>query len=78
MFYNHHKYRKSSRFKITKIAYIFLQSGGNAYTYYKIDKTNGALVVIRPDGYNAQIAPVSVAGVKEIENYFANILIPQK
>jgi hypothetical protein len=34
--------------------------------------------VVRPDGYNAQIAPVSADGVKEIDNYFTNILIPQK
>jgi hypothetical protein len=34
--------------------------------------------VVRPDGYNAQIADVSAAGVKHIESYFANILIPQK
>jgi phenol 2-monooxygenase len=55
-----------------------LQSGGNAYSFYKIDKTNGALVVIRPDGYNAQITHVSADGVKEIESYFANIFIPQQ
>ncbi|CAF4338336.1 unnamed protein product, partial [Rotaria socialis] len=53
-------------------------SGGNAYALYTIDKINGALVVVRPDGYTAQITHVSAAGVKEIESYFENILVPQQ
>jgi len=67
-----------SLFRVTKITCIFLQSGGNAYACYKINKINGALVVVRLDGYNARIAPISDVGVKIIESYFANILIPQK
>ncbi|CAF2157121.1 unnamed protein product [Rotaria magnacalcarata] len=51
-------------------------SGGNAYRRYKIDKTNGAIAVIRPDGYVAQVTHVSALGVKEIDDYFANILVP--
>lgn len=39
---------------------------------------NGAIVVVRPDGYNAQITELSVSGVEQIANYFANILVPQK
>ncbi len=54
-----------------------LQTGGNAYSFYQIDKTNGALVVVRPDGYNAQITELSAAGVKQIDSYFANILVSQ-
>lgn len=53
------------------------QSGGNAYNCYKIDKTNGALIVVRPDGFIAQVAAVSAAGAKEIDSYFTKILIRQ-
>ncbi len=47
------------------------------YSFYQIDKTNGALVVVRPDGYNAQITELSASGVKQIASYFVNILVSQ-
>lgn len=52
-------------------------SGGSAYASYKIDKNKGALVVIRPDGYVAEIAPVNADGVEQLNDYFKNILIQQ-
>ena len=46
-------------------------SGGKAYTSYGIS-ADGAVVVVRPDGYIGMIAPLDSA--KEISEYFAGFL----
>ncbi|KAF9233478.1 FAD binding domain-containing protein [Melanogaster broomeanus] len=45
--------------------------GGKGYTYYGI-REEGAIVVVRPDGYVGTIAPLD--GVIAIDNYFASFM----
>jgi len=45
--------------------------GGKGYTYYGVCD-EGAIVVVRPDGYVGTIAPLE--GVIEIDNYFASFM----
>lgn len=46
--------------------------GGNGYEYYGIDKKEGAIVIVRPDGYVGTIAPFN--GTEHLKNYFANFM----
>lgn len=45
--------------------------GGKAYVSYGIPP-EGAVVIVRPDGYIGMIAPLD--GVKDIDRYFAGFL----
>ena len=47
--------------------------GGKAYTTYGIS-TNGAVAVVRPDGYTGMIAPLGETGAKEILDYFSGFM----
>ncbi|KZV82212.1 thioredoxin-like protein [Exidia glandulosa HHB12029] len=46
--------------------------GGKVYETYGISTTEGAIVVVRPDGYVSAIAPLD--GVKYLDQYFSGIL----
>ena len=48
-------------------------NGGKAYESYGIS-SEGAVVVVRPDGYVAMVAPLE--GAAELEQYFAGFLLP--
>lgn len=45
--------------------------GGQGYSYYGV-ADEGAIVVVRPDGYVGTIAPLH--GVAEINDYFAQFM----
>ncbi|KAI0738707.1 FAD binding domain-containing protein [Daedaleopsis nitida] len=49
------------------------RQGGGGYAKYGIDKHAGAIVVVRPDGYIALIAPLD--GIDHINAYFSAFLI---
>jgi len=45
--------------------------GGGGYKYYGIDEKEGAVVVVRPDGYVGAVTPLNkVSDLKEYFNYF--------
>lgn len=48
--------------------------GGKAYGSYDVSK-EGAVVVVRPDGYIGTIVPLE--GVQELDEYFAAFLKPK-
>ncbi|KAK9311634.1 hypothetical protein V1524DRAFT_370967 [Lipomyces starkeyi] len=50
---------------------------GHAYEKYGIDPKVGAVVVLRPDSYVAQVVPLGGDGVKEIEEFFSKFMIEQ-
>lgn len=45
--------------------------GGRGYAYYGV-ADEGAIVVVRPDGYIGTIVPLD--GVTEIDDYFARFM----
>ncbi len=45
---------------------------GQGYDAYGIDRTEGALVVVRPDGYVAKVS--SIEGVSELNAYFSSFM----
>lgn len=47
------------------------RSGGGGYASYGIDN-NGAIVVVRPDGYVGTVAPLDRP--QDISDYFANFM----
>lgn len=49
---------------------------GGGYEYYGIDKKEGAVVVVRPDGYVGTAAPLS--HVSDLEGYFAGFMTKAK
>jgi len=51
---------------------IAFNTGGKAYSTYGIDRSAGAIVVVRPDGYVGVVAPVEDVGV--INTYFAGFM----
>jgi phenol 2-monooxygenase len=52
---------------------IAFNAGGKAYSAYGIDRSAGAIVVVRPDGYVGLVAPIEDVGV--LNTYFANFMI---
>lgn len=50
--------------------------GGGGYDYYGINKTEGAIVVVRPDGYVGTIA--SFDHVADLADYFAPFMLGAK
>jgi hypothetical protein len=44
----------------------------DVYGIYGVDPTEGALAVVRPDGYIGVIAPLS--DVKRVENYLESLI----
>lgn len=48
-------------------------TGGNVYKSFGID-TAGAVVVVRPDGYVAAIAPLT-GGIPDLTSYFTKFMI---
>ncbi|KIP05547.1 hypothetical protein PHLGIDRAFT_91984 [Phlebiopsis gigantea 11061_1 CR5-6] len=51
---------------------MYQRSGGNGYEKYGIDKTKGAVVVVRPDGYVGTVAPYE--SIDDIRDYFAGFM----
>lgn len=51
---------------------MFGRTGGGGYEKYGIDKTRGAVVVVRPDGYVGLVAPYE--SVADIDAYFAGFM----
>jgi len=44
---------------------------GGGYKYYGIDEKEGAIIVVRPDGYVGAVTPLNkVSDLKEYFNYF--------
>lgn len=54
------------------------QGHGKIYEKYGIDPKQGAVLVVRPDGYVSLVAETSMNGVKEIENFFDGFMVEQK
>ncbi|BCS25308.1 uncharacterized protein APUU_50019S [Aspergillus puulaauensis] len=54
----------------------FHDETGQAHERYGIDKEVGAVVVLRPDGYVAKVVEPTVAGVREVGEWFAHFLLP--
>ncbi|KAI0339685.1 hypothetical protein BDW22DRAFT_1361261 [Trametopsis cervina] len=48
---------------------MFSRTGGKGYEAYGIDTENGAVVVVRPDGYVGMVAPLD--GIRDLNEYFA-------
>ena len=48
-------------------------NGGKAYESYGI-APEGAIVVVRPDGYVGMVAPLD--GAAELDQYFAGFMLP--
>ena len=46
--------------------------GGQGYSYYGV-ADEGAIVVVRPDGYVGTIAPLD-SGISEIDEYFTRFM----
>ena len=47
--------------------------GGKAYGTYEIG-SEGAVVIVRPDGYIGMMSPLGETGAKEIDAYFSKFL----
>jgi phenol 2-monooxygenase len=48
------------------------KKGGDGYRNYGIDETNGAIVIVRPDGYVGMVAPLD--GILDISSYFKSFI----
>lgn len=51
---------------------MFQRVGGGGYEAYGIDYEQGAVVVVRPDGYVAMVAPFEA--VHDVDAYFASFM----
>ena len=51
---------------------MYGRSGGGAYEAYGISREEGAVVVVRPDGYVGMVAPFE--HVEDITKYFASFM----
>ena len=51
---------------------MYGRSGGGGYEAYGIDPTQGAVVVVRPDGYVGMIAPVQ--GSEQVGQYLSSFM----
>ncbi|RCK58912.1 Phenol 2-monooxygenase [Candida viswanathii] len=61
----------------TGVGETYHEGSIDAYDAYGIDKTKGAIIVLRPDSHVAVVTDFSVAGLKEVDNYFGKFMIPQ-
>ncbi|KAH9832559.1 FAD binding domain-containing protein [Rhodofomes roseus] len=52
---------------------MYKRAGGGGYDAYGVDP-NGAIVVVRPDGYVGTVAPLG--GLEYLDNYFASFMVP--
>lgn len=46
--------------------------GGGGYKYYGIDEKEGAIVVVRPDGYVGMVSPFD--RVSDLKSYLAGFM----
>lgn len=49
------------------------EKGGNAYLRYKIDPAEGAMVVLRPDGWIGTVVALRAGAAMELDQYFMDI-----
>ncbi|RLV90983.1 hypothetical protein JA1_004167 [Spathaspora sp. JA1] len=47
------------------------------YESYGIDKNKGAIIVTRPDTHVALVTDFSISGLKEVDQYFKEFMLPQ-
>ena len=52
---------------------MYARVGGGGYDAYGIDKQEGAIVVVRPDGYVGTVAPFD--RLKDVDAYFASFMV---
>ncbi|PCH36404.1 hypothetical protein WOLCODRAFT_140399 [Wolfiporia cocos MD-104 SS10] len=52
---------------------MFGRSGGGGYDAYGIDRTRGAVVIVRPDGFVGTVAPLE--HLSEIDDYFSSFMV---
>ena len=52
---------------------MYARVGGGGYEAYGIDKQEGAIVVVRPDGYVGTVAPFD--RLKDVDAYFASFMV---
>ncbi|PCH36424.1 hypothetical protein WOLCODRAFT_140412 [Wolfiporia cocos MD-104 SS10] len=52
---------------------MFGRSGGGGYDAYGIDRTRGAVVIVRPDGFVGTVAPLE--DLSEIDDYFSSFMV---
>ena len=50
-----------------------MRTGSGGYDAYGIDKQQGAIVVVRPDGYVGIIAPFE--SLRDVDAYFASFMV---
>ena len=50
------------------------EGDGEAYNKYGIDKKDGAVIVVRPDGYTGLVTYVGPAGREHIQKWFGSVL----
>ncbi|KAK6465695.1 phenol 2-monooxygenase [Scheffersomyces coipomensis] len=72
-----HKHRRDYWRLYTGIDSTYHEGDINAYEYYGIDTKNGAIIVVRPDGYVAKITNFDSNGLHQIDQYFDKFMIPQ-
>lgn len=53
------------------------QGHGKIYEKYGISPETGAILVVRPDGYVSLVADTNTKGIKEVEDFFGNVLVEQ-
>ena len=51
---------------------VYGHAGGKGYEAYGIDRAQGSVVVVRPDGYVGMVAPVD--GIKDLGDYFSGFM----
>ena len=51
---------------------MYARVGGGGYDAYGIDKQEGAIVVVRPDGHVGMVAPFE--HLEDITGYFASFM----
>lgn len=56
----------------------FYGNAGDAYHSYGIDPHYGAVIVIRPDQYVANVVPPNKDGITELERFFQGFLVVQE
>ncbi|KAK6197611.1 phenol 2-monooxygenase [Scheffersomyces amazonensis] len=61
----------------TGVDTTYHQGDIDAYEAYGIDKKEGAIIVVRPDGYVAKVTGFNIRGLEDIDKYFNKFLIPQ-
>ena len=62
---------------VLRVGDTYHEGSVDIYDFYGISKSEGVILVIRPDSHVAQVSQYSIDGLKEVDNYFNNFMIPQ-